>query len=182
MDAEVMNDMLKEKFQDWLEYVEEGDSRFQLITRVKNEWYFIQNNRATRILALHLAVDSGTGVKNEYTYPNGVSADMQNIDNRVFMVVLKNESKLIFENEDRYYSFGITKAKLEEQSEPSMEAMMLYVRTSGVHTWIYGNQATESVNVVCSLVDEAPEAITLCTEALHRTLEKGGGFLREVTV
>ena len=173
-----------DKYNRWLENLQYGDSHYQGILQEGTDWYYVLNNEAYRIRSLRLTAVSITGQTFEYIYTD--SADRKTEEDAgssdLFTVLIKDERKLILKNGERYLGFGMWNTKRGESSDSKIVALRFYVRTEGLHTWIYAHKGAENVELVYASVDESPEAITMCMDELEVVAEQHGTTIKEVQV
>lgn len=141
---------LEEKKIKWSDKLREGDKKYLMIARVDNEWYFVGNKHAEPILSLKIAVDCGAGLQKEYVY----SIDRPDTDGLAFTAWIKDESKILIEDRNGLVAFGI-----KDVASPAA-AILIYLRTENIHTFIFGCQKSCSVSMFHAMALEQYDAVT----------------------
>lgn len=144
---------LNEKQELWIEKLKEGDKRFTVISRCNDErWYFAGGKCSEQILSLKVAIDRGNGLAPEYIYDFGAPEPNKPLYN----FLIKNDSKMIFEDSNGTYSLGI-KGEIS-----SIKGIFIYIRTKEMHTFIFGNEKASSIKVIYKEAVETEDAISYC--------------------
>lgn len=148
----VLND---KKFK-WYESVQKGDSRYLMLKHDKNKWYFIGNNYTQEINSLKVAVDRGEGMQLKYAWESQMSI----VSDICFAAIIKDDKKLIAEDENGTYTFGI------KSIEPIMKSIFIYIRTKNMHCFVFGSSESNSAKMFFELADDEKDAVTNCMDSL----------------
>lgn len=144
---------LKEKRINWLEKLKEGDKRFMMITRANDDqWYFVGNKHAEPVISLKIAIDKGHGLEPEYVY----DCDLPETDKLKSTILIKEESKMIVEDSNGLYAFG-----MKDTPSPA-KAILIYLLTNTMHTFVFGYETACSVNIIHALSLEEKDAVYHC--------------------
>ena len=123
-----------------------------MITRVDDQWYFVGNKHAEPIISLKIAIDKGRGLEPEYVY----DCDLPETDKFKTTVLIKEESRMILEDSNGLYAFGI-----KDTPSPA-KAIFMYVLTNSMHTFVFGYETACSVNIIHALSLEEKDAVYHC--------------------
>ena len=144
---------LIEKRDAWVEKLREGDKQYMMITRTSDDcWYFVSNKHAEQILSLKMAIDRGNGLEPEYTY----EVDVPETDKLWSTILIKGESKMLIEDNNGIYAFGI------KDAAPPAKAFFMYILTNSMHTFVFGYEHACSVNIIHALSLEKEDAVYHC--------------------
>lgn len=161
---------LKEKTIQWLAKLRQGDKKFCGILPVENEWYFISDRHAEKILSLKIAIDGGAGLRPEHNY----DISKPNQDNFRATVIIKDDCKMIVTDCNGEFGFGMADV------ESPANAIFIYVRTASVHSFIFGYQKACSVNMIHALSTEMYDAVAYCMDDMFSSPESKVAFGEEV--
>ena len=140
-----------------------GEKNIRMIARVEDEWYLISPKQADLIHSLTMAVDSGEGLRPEYHY----DLDCPDTDNLWAKIMIKDERKLLVEDQNGLYAFGM------EGVEPPAKMLFLYFRTEQHHGFVFADRDGCSVRLLPAMTgvvqdDLVPHMADLLVPSVER--------------
>ena len=152
---------LKEKQTRWLNKLMEGDEHIMAITRCEKEWYLVSKHHSNKIQSMLIMSDDGNGFQPDYCYfsSDGDTSDLNST------IVVKNEKKLIYNVNEKFFSCG------GEKIDPAGKSLIIYVRTERYHVWIYAHKDAPSVTVTMDMVLGSGNATNLCMDLLISSMK-----------
>ena len=159
-----------EKFVKWTEKVRAGNKNYFLITRFSDDlWYFLSGKHAEQILSMKVMIDKGHGFRPEYEY----SVKKPETDRMAFSAVVKDDAKMIIQDGNGIYSFGI-----KDVHAPA-HAVLIYCRTENIHTFLFGSNPNCKVSTIFATAFEVEDAIDQCMDELYAELKKARSITPE---
>ena len=154
---------IQEKFEKWADKVQSGNYNYFMIKRLADEcWYFVNGDRVAPILSLRVATDEGEGLHLEYEY----SVDKPEIEKLAFMIIVKDDDKMIIQESGKNLAFGIKEVPFAAKN------LIIHCRTAEVHTLLFASQSVGKVNAVFTTVIPAQDAIEPCIDMLFGELKR----------
>ena len=154
---------LNEKLMKWTEKVKAGNKDYFMITRANDDlWYFLSGTHAEQILSMKVLFNEGHGFRPEYEY----SVKKTETDKMAFSAVVKDDIKMIIQDGNGMYSFGI-----KDSASPA-RAVLIYCRTEHVHTFLFGSNPNCKVSTIFANAFEVEDAIDQCMDEIYSELEK----------
>ena len=155
---------INEKYEKWTEKVMSGNSSYFMISKSNdNCWYFVSGKHAEPIHFFRIATDKGNGLCSEYEYTTK-KKDPESID---FTIIVKDDNKMIIQVGNEKRAFG-----LKDVPCPA-NAIAIHCKVSHLHIFLFGSQASNTINTVLAPVIDSEDAIEDCMSrfysALHST-------------